>query len=85
MSGKFARTGTGLRRLSLSRRLPVPYRRGSPACRCSAAQWWLMNIRSMRHRACMRHLLCMLTPVRVGVTDGAIDATSEAVGKSGIL
>jgi hypothetical protein len=37
----------------------------------------------MRHRACMRHLLCMRTPVRLGVTDGAIDVTSAAVGKSG--
>ena len=37
----------------------------------------------MRHRACMRALPCMLTPVRVGVTDGAIGATSEAVGKWG--
>ena len=35
----------------------------------------------MRHRACMRHLLCMRTPVRVGVADGAIDVTSAAVGK----
>ena len=33
------------------------------------------------HRACMRHLLCMRTPVRFGVTDGAIDVTSAAVGK----
>jgi hypothetical protein len=29
----------------------------------------------------MRHLLCMRTLVRVGVADGAIDVTSEAVGK----
>jgi hypothetical protein len=35
----------------------------------------------MRHRACMRHLMCMRTPVRFGVTDGAIDVTSAAVGK----
>ena len=35
----------------------------------------------MRHRASMRHLLCMRTPVRFGVADGAIDATSAAVGK----
>ncbi len=27
------------------------------------------------------HLLCMRTPVRFGVTDGAIDVTSAAVGK----
>ena len=37
--------------------------------------------RGMRHRACMRHLLCMRTPVRSGVTDGAIEVTSAAVGK----
>jgi hypothetical protein len=41
-----------------------------------------MNIRSKRHRAFMRHLLCMRTPVRFGVTDGAIDVTSVAVGKA---
>src|SRR5258705_9770580 len=35
----------------------------------------------MRHRACMQHLLCMRTPVRFGVADGAIDVTSAAVGK----
>ena len=35
----------------------------------------------MRHRGCMRHLLSMRTPVRLGVTDGAIDVTSAAVGK----
>jgi hypothetical protein len=35
----------------------------------------------MRHRAYMRHLRCMRTPVRFGVTDGAIDVTSAAVGK----
>jgi hypothetical protein len=29
----------------------------------------------------MRHLMCMRTPVRFGVTDGAIDVTSAAVGK----
>ena len=29
----------------------------------------------------MRHLLSMRTPVRLGVTDGAIDVTSAAVGK----
>ena len=50
-------------------------------------QWWLMNIRSMRHRVCMRyrahmrHLPCMRALVRVGVADGAIDVTSAAVGK----
>jgi hypothetical protein len=44
-------------------------------------QSWLMNIRSMWHRACMRHLLCMRMPVRFGVTDGAIDVTSAAAGK----
>ena len=38
-----------------------------------------MNIRSMRHRGCMRSF--MRTPVRLGVTDGAIDVTSAAVGK----
>jgi hypothetical protein len=41
----------------------------------------VVDIRSMRHRACMRHLQCMRTPVRFGVTDGAIDVTSAAVGK----
>ena len=40
-----------------------------------------MNIPSMWRRACMRHLLCMRTPVRFGVADGAIDVTSAAVGK----
>jgi hypothetical protein len=35
----------------------------------------------MPHRACMQHLLCTRMPVRSGVTDGAIDATSAAVGK----
>jgi hypothetical protein len=30
---------------------------------------------------CMRHLMCMRTPVRFGVTDGAIDVTSAVVGK----
>jgi hypothetical protein len=35
----------------------------------------------MPHRACMRHLQRMRTPVRLGVMDGAIDATSAAVGK----
>ena len=40
-----------------------------------------MNIRSMRHRACMRHLPYMHTPVRLGVRDGAIDVTPAAVGK----
>jgi len=44
-------------------------------------QRWLMSIRSMRHRASMRHLLCMRTLVRVGVADGATDVTSAAVGK----
>jgi hypothetical protein len=29
----------------------------------------------------MRHLMCMRTPVRFGVRDGAIDVTSAAVGK----
>jgi hypothetical protein len=36
----------------------------------------------MRHRASM-HLLCMRTPGRFGVTDGAIDVTSVAAGKVG--
>jgi len=50
---------------------------------------WLMNIRSMRRRACMRHLMCtrhlmyMRTPVRFGVTDGAINVTFAAVGRAG--
>ena len=35
----------------------------------------------MRHRACMQRLLCMRTPARLGVADGAIDVTSAAVGK----
>ncbi len=35
----------------------------------------------MRHRECMRHLVYMRTPVRVGVADGAIDVTSTVVGK----
>ena len=39
MSGKFARTGTGMRRLSLLRSQLQRFRdfSGSPACRCSAA------------------------------------------------
>jgi len=41
----------------------------------------LKSIRSMRHRACMRHLVYMRTAVRFGVADGAIDVTSTAVGK----
>jgi hypothetical protein len=50
---------------------------------------WLMNIRSMRRRSCMRHLMCtrhlmyMRTPVRFGVTDGAINVTFAAVGRAG--
>jgi hypothetical protein len=40
-----------------------------------------MNIPSMWRRVCMRHLLCTRTPVRLGVTDGAIDVTSAAGGK----
>ena len=50
---------------------------------------WLMNIRSMRRRACRRHLMCtrhlmyMRTPVRFGVTDGAINVTFAAVGRAG--
>jgi hypothetical protein len=34
----------------------------------------------MRHRQCTRHLLCMRTPVRFGVKDGANEVTSAAVG-----
>ena len=73
MSGKFTRTSTGLHRLSLSRRWLPSFWRGR--------RWWLMNIPSMWRRACMRHLLCTRTLVRLGVTDGAIDVTSAAGGK----
>ena len=38
----------------------------------------------MRHPECMRHRLCMRTPVRFGAADGAIDVTSAAVGDGAI-
>jgi hypothetical protein len=42
-----------------------------------------MNTRFMRSRACMRHLLSMRMPVRLGVPDGLIGVTSTAVGETG--
>jgi hypothetical protein len=81
---KFTRTSTGLRRLSLSRSRLPSFPRPSWFAGLSLLrrrQWCLMNIRSMRHRACMGHLLCMRMPVRLGVVDGAMDVTSAAVGK----
>ncbi|MGB7827924.1 MAG: hypothetical protein WBL86_16750, partial [Pseudolabrys sp.] len=37
------------------------------------------------HRGCMRHLLSMRTPVRLGVTDGAIDVFPRPLVKSRIV
>ena len=77
-------SSTGLRRLPLSSSRLPSFPRPSWFAGLSLSRrrhWWTMHIQSMRPRACMRHLLCMRTPVRFGVTDGDIDITSAAVGE----